>query len=283
MFNRNVAIDKDDTLNWLTKDICEEAGIPVEEIPTLDVIKTGRATPEFYKAREAFFANPENFANAPYGLAHKIVSMAEEAGLNPLICTKTMSNHPRGGEIVMHKFDFLRKHFPETEAQIVVGRKFPDAIAMVDDSYNNCLQFNKTGYRPFLVWNHQIATEETLKHFYTYVNFFDQAIKESPKLLSQEARTHLIRADYSGDFPYCEIQQCSVDEQDVFLGYFIVPQNASTRFCKIYVESKIFNMDKKELLEMLNNTMGEDCYFSNEEEEAFTKVSLYNLQSKIFS
>ena len=71
MFNRNVAIDKDDTLNWLTKDICDKAGIHMDDIPTLDIIKSGRAKKEFYVARDEFFEDPSNFANAPYGLAHK--------------------------------------------------------------------------------------------------------------------------------------------------------------------------------------------------------------------
>lgn len=196
MFNRNIAIDKYDTLNYLTLDICKAAGLT--EIPTLDVIKSGDASPEFYKARTEFFSNPSNFSNAPYGLAKEIVEIAKQHNFNPLICTKTMSGHPRGDEIVAHKFKFLREYFPDTEAMIVLGRKFPDAIGMIDDSLSNCLHFNNTDYRPFLVWNHQTGTTHILNAFYMYVDDFYNTSKKQ-KIDVTDNRFIMIKIDDSGN------------------------------------------------------------------------------------
>lgn len=283
MFNRNIAIDKDDTLNWLTKDICDAAGIPKEHIPTLDVIKSGRASEEFYKAREVFFAEPSNFANKPYGLAHKIVSKAKEYDFNPMVCTKTMSDHPRGGEIVMHKFNFLRKHFPDTEAQIVIGRKFPDAIALIDDSYNNCLHFNKTENRPFLVWNHKTAEEETLDIFYTYVNFYYKSAIIDPRILKEKPQGHLIKMNTKDqDEPYFEMVKSTNYDSDVYLGNFLIARS-SPRMCAVYASSEIFDLDREEFEKIMANTVGGDACFDLIENEAAIKTICYNLFSRYAS
>lgn len=221
MFNRNIAIDKDDTLNYLTFDICKAAGL--KEIPTLDVIKSGDASKEFYEARKAFFSEPSNFSNAPYGIAKKIVEIAKEHNFNPLICTKTMSGHPRGDEIVAHKFKFLREHFPETEAMIVLGRKFPDAIGMIDDSLSNCLHFNSTANRPFLVWNHQIGTTEVLNSFYMYVDDFYKESKKEEIDVSDHRFIILKTDDDGNDFLSAEYifdNDIDIDNYTLIGSYF---------------------------------------------------------------
>lgn len=170
LFNNHIAIDKDDTLNFLTYEICKMAGIhDVKDIPSLDEIKAKKAPKAFYDARTKFFSDASVFASPPYGGARKMVDMAKESGFFPKICTKTMTTHPQAPEITMHKMKFWQEYFSDIEMHIVTGGKSVDAIALIDDSANNGLAFNKTNSRHFLVWSHkyqQETYEAVLKAFY---------------------------------------------------------------------------------------------------------------------
>lgn len=250
MFNRNIAIDKDDTLNYLTLDICKAAGL--KDIPTLDVIKSGDASKEFYEAREAFFSEPSNFSNAPYGLAHDIIEIAKEHNFNPLICTKTMSGHPRGDEIVAHKFKFLREHFPETEAMIVLGRKFPDAIGLIDDSLSNCLHFNSTENRPFLVWNHQTATTHTLNAFYMYADDFYQTLKEEKVDVAPYRYIMIITDDDGNEFLSAEYTTHNDLDKYTLIGSYLGVDSTinEIQFNDYYIDNDLWNKTPEEREEL---------------------------------
>ena len=194
-----------------------------------------------------------------------------------------MSDHPRGGEIVMHKFNFLNEHFKGVEAQIVVGRKFPDAIGLIDDSYNNGLHFNKTANRPFLVWNHKTGTEEILDVFYTYADYFYNAAMEDIRLMNGKKYTHVIKKEKDSDYQSLELKHCSNDGDDVFIGCFIIKIADCARLCEIYVEKSILEESKTDFDVLMENTVGSDCYFSDMESEACIKTICYNLQSKYLS
>ena len=280
MFNRNIAIDKDDTLNYLTLDICKMAKL--SDVPTLDVIKTGRASEAFYKARKEFFNEPANFSNPPYGLANDIVSKASEYGFNPLICTKTMSGHVRGNEIVAHKFDFLNKYFEGVEAMIVMGRKFPDAVGMVDDSLSNCLAFNKTMNRPFIAWNHQIATLNNLDDFYNYTNEYADFVETRKDIPTKESV--LIYDDVSGEYPFVMLHNLEDNNKDnfVYVGTYLNTKAIIPTFQKIYFDKRLIKLSNNDREEALSSWAYESTFAPNES-TAMIRLISYNIRSAILS
>ena len=182
-----IAIDKDDTLNWLTHAIMVRSGVTNPDPNTkpefadikeaAELAKQGKVSdkvsPEFLEARQQCFADPDFFASAPYGLAKDLVSLASEFGFEPTICTKTVTTHPKYAEITSAKMRFWAEHFPDTDMMIATGKKSIDAIALVDDLAKNGLAFNDSRYRPFLVWDHKIGTIEVIKSFYEYCELYN--------------------------------------------------------------------------------------------------------------
>ncbi|MFS1428210.1 hypothetical protein LMH73_013880 [Vibrio splendidus] len=281
MLNRNIAIDKDDTLNYLTLDICKSAGL--SHIPTLDVIKSGRASKEYYAARAAFFAEPKNFANAPYGLGKNIVSKAQDHGFNPVICTKTMSDHPRGDEIVAHKFKFLREHFSGIEAMIVMGRKFPDAAGMIDDSLSNCLFFNSSRNRPFLTWNHKTGSILALDSFYQYANDFVEVVNNQV-LNFNDKESYILVYDTSCDVP-CFYLRKAVDndkEESVFVGAYLLTHALNKRFIDVYASKELWELDTAVRKELYADMANPECT-TPQESSAMLNVLAYNVESAIYS
>jgi hypothetical protein len=193
-----IAIDKDDTLNWLTHEIMVRSGVSnpqPEDIPAFSEIKASatiikqaikdnveitedlikdfpRVTLSFLQAREKCFSDPAFFKAKPYGLAHSIVDIAKSNGFEPVICTKTLSNHPLFAEVTAAKMEFWKEHFSDIDMMIATGVKCIDAIALIDDLDANCLAFNKTNFRPTLVWNHKTGTEDLLQDFYNHCNTY---------------------------------------------------------------------------------------------------------------
>lgn len=189
-----IAIDKDDTLNWLTHEIMVRTGVAnpkPEDIPVFSEIKDAvvivmkamenneevtedllvdfpRVTVAFLQTRMECLADPDFFAAKPYGLAHSIVDMATENGFEPTICTKTLSNHKKFAEVTAAKMRFWKEHFSDIDMMIATGTKCIDAIALIDDLDKNCLVFNQTNHRPTLVWNHKTGTKQLLQDFYDH-------------------------------------------------------------------------------------------------------------------
>jgi 8-oxo-dGTP pyrophosphatase MutT (NUDIX family)/5'(3')-deoxyribonucleotidase len=162
-----IAIDKDDTLNWLTYEFCKKAGVTnPADIPHLDQIKNGDISDKIKESRAECFKDPCFWESKPYGLAFDIVQMAKDFGFEPTICTKTITKHPKADQIIAAKFRFWQKYFSEINIHIVTGEKTIDAMALIDDSINNCIKFNKKDSRPFLVWDHSTGTIDVLKDFY---------------------------------------------------------------------------------------------------------------------
>lgn len=285
MFNRNIAIDKDDTLNYLTLDICKMAGLT--DVPTLDVIKSNRASTEFYTARDLFFKEPKNFSNPPYGLAKDIVSKASEHGFKPLICTKTMSGHERGNEIIAHKFDFLNKYFKGVDAMIVLGTKFPDAIGMVDDSLSNCLFFNKTSNRPFLVWNHKIGTLDVLDSFYLYANEYADLIEKNQILKDRKTLSTyeliLTYEEIDGDISFCSKEE---DKSETiissYIGTYLNTKEQKPIFYRISVDKAIIDMPEEKRDDALlawSNKITSSPYVST----SMIELISYNIKSMVLS
>jgi hypothetical protein len=193
-----IAIDKDDTLNWLTHEIMVRSGVEnpkPEDIPPFTEIKAAatlvikaqsegvevtedflvdfpRVTLNFLKTRMECFKDPEFFAAKPYGLAHSIVDFAKESGFEPVICTKTLSDSKMFAEVTAAKMRFWKEHFSDIDMMIATGVKCIDAIALIDDHKGNCLDFNASNYRPTLVWNHITATEQLLNEFYAHCHTY---------------------------------------------------------------------------------------------------------------
>jgi 8-oxo-dGTP pyrophosphatase MutT (NUDIX family)/5'(3')-deoxyribonucleotidase len=162
-----IAIDKDDTLNWLTYEFCKKAGVTnPADIPHLDQIKNGDISEQIKISREECFKDPKFWESKPYGLAFEMVQMAKDFGFEPTICTKTLTKHPKADQIIAAKFRFWQEHFSDINMHIVTGEKSIDAIALIDDSIKNCISFNNKNSKPFLVWNHSTGTIDVLKDFY---------------------------------------------------------------------------------------------------------------------
>lgn len=200
LFNNVIAIDKDDTLNFLTLEICKMAGITeLKDIPSLDEIKAKKAPEAFYKARTEFFSDVSVFATAPYGGARSIVDMAKEHGFVPKICTKTMTTHPEAAKITMHKMEFWLNHFKDIEMHIVTGTKSIDAIGLIDDSASNGFDFNSRNFRPFLVWSHKYNESvytEVLNAFYKVTN---NLFHNQDEIAHASYGTNKLLIDFQGD------------------------------------------------------------------------------------
>lgn len=217
-FNNVIAFDKDDTLNYLTLEICKLAGItnPMD-VPSLDQIKAKEAPEAFYEARTKFFSDPSVFETAPYGGARKMIDMAKEAGFKPKICTKTMTQHPQAPEITMHKMRFWMEHFNDIEMHIVTGEKTIDALALVDDSANNCFAFNKRNHRHFLIWSHkyeEAVFTEVLKSFFLVNN---QLLETQTELLNTKDEVMYqsnLYFDFTGDTITIEESASKLDHDD---------------------------------------------------------------------
>ena len=170
-----IAIDQDDTLNWLTLEIAKQAGIvDFKDIPNLDQIKSKNVSSSFLSARDECFKNPDFFLQPPYGLANDLVNLAKENGFKPTICTKTASMHPLAPEITANKIRFWQKYYPDINMMIVTGEKEIDSLALIDDSLNNCIKFSQknNAYKPFLVWDHKTGTIDLINAFYRYCKGF---------------------------------------------------------------------------------------------------------------
>lgn len=196
-----IAIDKDDTLNWLTFEIAKKAGITnVSDIPHLDQIKSKNVSDEFLKARTECFNDPDFFLSPPYGHANDLISLAKEYGFKPTICTKTMSKHKFAPEITANKIRFWQQYYPDVNMMIVTGEKEIDAFALIDDSLQNCLTFSqKYGQtKPFLVWDHKTGSIDLINAFYRYCHrlqtlpFFETDDKLSYKLTIRKNEKGLI-------------------------------------------------------------------------------------------
>lgn len=198
----NIAIDKDDTLNWLTYSILESMGkknIDKSEVPTFDEIKRAsvfaknklndgdilseddfddfeNVTLDFLAAREKCFNDPNFFASKPYGLAREMVDMIKNSSFNPVICTKTLSNHEKHAEVTAAKMKFWKEYFSDIDMMIATGVKHVDAIGLIDDLLKNGLVFNSKNYRPFLVWNHKTANKHVIQIFIDYCEFYEKNI-----------------------------------------------------------------------------------------------------------
>jgi hypothetical protein len=244
VFNNEIAIDKDDTLNYLTYALCQQAGI--DTVPSLDEIKDNKASPAFYEARKTFFADPSVFSSAPYGGARTIVDKAKDNGFKPKICTKTMTTHPRADEITAHKMKFWQEHFSDIEMQIVTGVKSTDAIALIDDSAKNCLDFNSRNFRNFLIWSHrydETTYNAVLDSFYSlnkklYENQTVEMFNKKGALYINFKGTHF-------DLEMIVPSERQKEEYKLFSTQF----NSSNKLIDIYYKG---NLDKDiDLLEMV--------------------------------
>lgn len=205
-----IAIDKDDTLNWLTHEIALRSGkkdLQPEDIPSFKEIKAAATVIQtamknkvtlsddllvdfpnvdlaFLEMRQKCFADPMFFAAKPYGLAHTIVDMAKTSGFEPVICTKTLSQHEKFAEVTAAKMVFWKEHFSDIDMMIATGEKCIDAIALIDDLAKNGLSFNASNHRPFLVWNHITGNERLLEDFYSYCHTYATYLESDIELTS---------------------------------------------------------------------------------------------------
>lgn len=244
-----IAIDKDDTLNWLTYSIMQASGVEnpsPESIPEFSDIKKAaglakvgipskKVSKDFLKAREKCFADPNFFASPPYGLAKTLVSMASEYGFEPTICTKTMTNHPKFAEITAAKMRFWQEHFPDTDMMIATGKKSIDAIALIDDLMKNGLDFNTSNYRPFLVWNHKTGTVDTIRNFYSYCQFYNSFLNEKPTQLTTKS---LVLSEKDGQLMALYVENEDAQSYDSVGNFVSGFEDSSFEVTAFYVSKK---------------------------------------------
>ncbi len=264
-FENIIAIDKDDTLNWITLHICNEAGITDSKlVPSLDQIKSNEAPKEFYKARSKVFKDPAVFSLPPYGGARQIVDEAKKYGFIPKICTKIMGNHDDPGAISMHKTNFWKEHFHDIELQIVSGKKTTDAIALVDDSANNCLHFNSRNYRNFLIWSHK-HSEETYNRVLTSFYVLNKKLYDNQDQLDFINKNNLFLSFEKNNI---KINENIVNSEQY--EFFSTQFNADNKLVNIYFKGKLD--DKLDFLTIVKEST--DKYNINND---FINVLTYNL------
>lgn len=162
---KTLSFDIDDTLNWMTRDIVEHAGL--DYIPKFDDIKAGNVPPSYEDARAELFPDYNFWKNqAKTDLADWMIQEASEANFKPILCTKTPMI--RGQNlIVAAKVEWAQENYPELDMLIATGQKHSDSVGLVDDSFNNCMKFNahENLFRPVLVWDNSRPHKDVFKSY----------------------------------------------------------------------------------------------------------------------
>lgn len=172
-----ISFDLDDTLNWMSKQLAFAAGMT--HIPRFDDIKAGNAPASFYESRARLFPDPTFWANQPKCKhADEMIAMTRDAGLKPIICTKTPMKEGMN-PIASAKIVWQQENFPDVDMLIATGQKHADSNGLVDDSYKNCMTFNRYSewYRPCLVWNNAKPDLDALESFLRLARNHDIAHK----------------------------------------------------------------------------------------------------------